>query len=155
MSTFKTHINNLVAMIQANITNGTIVKPSEISKINVFKGLRGAPTTTQIQNEFYIAIDEDGERIEDIGSKNAQKHIYSVMFEVGVYALDIEKSLDYILDLSDNVKSVIEALVNRKLDGHEYVKTIEQISIQYDTFFFRARQMKIDYFELEEQPNKY
>lgn len=155
MSTMKTHINNLVAMIQANITSGVIVKPSEISAIKVYKGLRDAPTTTQIQNEFYVAIDEAGERIEDIGSKNAQRHYYSVMFECGVYAMDIEKSLDYILDLSDNVKSVVEALANRKLDGHTYVKTITPITIQFDTFFFRGRQMQIDYFELEDQPNQY
>lgn len=151
----KTLINNLVAMTEAAVTAGTIVKPSEISAIKVFKGFRDAPTSTVTQNEFYIAIDENGERIENTPSKNAQKRIYSVMFELGVYAMDAARSLDYILDLSDNLKTVVEALANRKLDGHIYAKTINPMSIQYDTFFFRGRQIQVDYFELEDRVNEY
>jgi len=147
----KTLINNLVAILEGAITAGQIVAPTNIEGIDVIKGLKEDPTTTLALQRFYIALDDGGERVEDISINKSQRRFYSVVMELGVYAPDAELSLDYILDLSNNVKTVLELESSRQKDGYIFGVSVTPLVLAYDQHFFRGRQIVIDFFEVEDR----
>lgn len=151
----KTLINNLVAILTAAVTADQITKPTNIEGIDVIKGLKEDPTTTLALQRFYIALDDGGERVEDIDSSKAQKRIYSVIMEFGVYAPDAELSLDYILDLSNQVKAILELSTSRQKDGHTFGVSITPLNLTYDQHFFRGRQITVEYYEIEDRIFEY
>jgi hypothetical protein len=151
----KTLINNLYAIFGAAVTAGTIIKPANIEGIDILKGIKEDPTTELVLQHFYIALDDGGERVEDIISNKSQKRYYSIVLEMGVYAPDRELSLDYILDLTNQVKNVLELSTSRQKDGHIFGVSIVPMTITYDNGFFRGRQIIIDYYEVEDRIFEY
>lgn len=151
----KTLINNVISILENAITAGQIVKPTNIEGIDVFKGLKEDPTTTLTLQRFYIAIDDGGERVENMASNRSQLRVYSLIMEFGVYAPDAELSLDYLLDLTNNVKSVLELESSRQKDGMVFGVSINPIALTYDQHFFRARQVTVEYHEVEDRIFQY
>lgn len=151
----KTLINNLKSILEAAVTAGTIVMPTNIEAINIWKGLQDDPTTMLSLQHFYIALDDGGERTENINSGKAQRRYYSVILEMGCYAPDAELSLDYIMDLTNNVKTVLELQSSRQKDGFIWGVSITPIALSQDQHFFRGRQIVIDYYELEDRIFEY
>lgn len=149
----KSLINSVKSILENAITAGTISKPTNIEAIDVLKGIKEDPTTSLVLQHFYIALDDGGERVEDTNSDTAQIRYYSIILEMGCATLDEQLALDYILDLSNQVKTVLEA--NRLKDGHIFGVSIVPMTITYDGNFFRGRQVTVDYFETEDRDPQY
>lgn len=141
----KALINALIAIFQAKITANTI----NIKKL--YKGLSSIPEQPPVDMFPYLAIDEAGERVEDVAVEQ-QKRIYSVRFEFACLSFDSEKNVDTILDLSDQIKATIETQGNRQKDGLIWGVSIQPFEGQLEDgskFYFRGRTVVIDYEELE------
>ena len=136
-------INNIITFLETAITAG------DITATKVFKGLDTMPETIPIEAYPYIAIDDGGERVEDLASGTSNR-IYSVVFEMGVYVSDTGKSLDDILTLADEVKTTLELEANRLKDGHIWGINITPFQLEDATKkIFRGRVVTVDYMETE------
>lgn len=145
----KTLIDNIVAFLRAGISNGSI------TATKVYKGYESMPDQVAFEAFPYIAVDDGGERVEDIAAQT-QKRYYSVTVEMGVLIYDPELSLDAILTLADEVKAVFELPANRQVDGHTW-------GIKIDPFMgdagqeklFRGRKVTIEFHQLEDRTGDY
>jgi hypothetical protein len=141
----KTLLDALIAIFAAKITANTI----NLKKI--YKGLSSIPDQPPVDMFPYLAIDEGGERVEDV-SNEQQKRIYSVKFEFACLSFDSEKNIDTILDLSDQIKSTLEEQGNRQKDGHVWGIQIDPFDGQLEDgakFYYRGRTVIVDYELLE------
>ena len=140
----KTLINNLVTILEAAI--GSI-----LSANIVIKGFDQAePDQVPIQKYPYVAIDDGGERVEADTANSTQTRFYTVSFFLAVIVGKPEQSLDDILDLSDEVKTILELEANRQKDGHIWGINITPVEGQLDNNkFFRGRQINVDFREIE------
>lgn len=141
----KTLIDNLVSIVRSAITSGYI------SANSVFKGFGGLESIVPEMVTPYIAIDDGGERVEDI-TNDTQKRVYSVVFEIGVFLMDEEAALDSVLDISSELKAEIEKETNRQKDGHTWgVDIVPFGSNEDNSNFFRARKIVVEFNELEDR----
>lgn len=146
----KTLINNLKTIFEAAITAGTITATT------VFKGLQDIPDLAAISQYPYIMIDDGGERVEDTSSNMAQNRFYSVLIEFACYsAQNVSEAMDNILDLSTQIKTVLEKEANRQKDGHIWGIVISPFEWNEDMYFFRGRRVTVDFIELENRYFQY
>lgn len=142
----KTLINNLKTIFETAISN------SEITKANtVFKGIHEDPEKIPFNLFNYIALDDGGERVEESGSSTAQNRFYSVIIEMGVYSTNRDNSLDDVLDLSNEVKTVLEKQTNRQKDSHVWGINITTFAWETEMYFYRGRTVVVDFIELEDK----
>lgn len=144
-------IDNLETIMNNAITAGTV------SAKKVFKGLQNIPQMAAFDTEYpYIMIDDGGERTEENSSTRAQDRIYNVVFEMGcISPANVTEALDQILDLTDEVKTVLELEANRQKDGFRWGVEIMPFGWDEERFFFRGRRVVMEYIELEDTIDKY
>jgi hypothetical protein len=153
MSNMKTLINDIKTYLEAGITDGSISVGTGTHKIttkDVYKGINSLPEI--VPRRPYIAIDDAGERTEETNVDSTQLRFYTVIFEIGTYVVKRETSLDESLDLSNQVKAVVEKEANRKLNGHNWGIQIQTFEFENNHKFYRARQVAVDFLEVEDQP---
>lgn len=141
-------INSIIAALNTAITAGTI------TATHVYKGLQNNPEEIATDKYPYIAVDEQGERVDEGTAKSntAYNRIYSVAIEFAVWTNDIETSLDNILDLSNQIELCLEKETNRFLDSHVFGINIRPFQwVQDEKCFFRGRQVTIDYYDLKDK----
>jgi hypothetical protein len=148
----KTLIDDIITALNTAITGGSL------SATRVYKGFQNNPE--EIPRKFYpyISVDEGGERTTDEGvdSNTAINRIYSIVIEMAVWTNDIEDSLDNILDLADEVKSVLELPANRFKDSHIWGIAILPFEwTQDEKYFYRGRQVTVEYYDLEDKPDQF
>lgn len=152
-SIMKTLINNIITFLESAITSGTITTDTR-----VYKGLQDDIEQIAQTQRRYIAIDDGGERteIEDIG-QGSQIHYYMVVVEIGTRSYkNLDDALDELLDLNQQVKDVFELEANKQLDGMTFGIEITPLSIPSDKkFFWRGRQIILEYHELEDRYNTF
>jgi hypothetical protein len=146
-------IDNIVAFLTAAI--GT-----ELSAKVVKKGF-GSQTPDEIPIERfpYVEIDEGGESVEPDTATATQNRLYTVVLFMAVMEGDEENSLNSILTLSDEVKALVEKEENRQLDGHKWGISIRPVAGSLDDdgrlYFFRGREVEVQFEELEDNYNEY
>jgi hypothetical protein len=141
-------INNIKAFLEADISSGSI------DATIVIKGLDENPQDMAKNLYPYIALDDGGERVEEVDSDTAQLRVYSVIFEIGVYQAGGDaraNTLDDILSISGQVKTSVEAEANRQKDSHIWGKNIVPFAFEAKGGFFRGRTITVDYTELEDR----
>lgn len=126
-----------------------------LSTKKVFKGIHDAPELSAITEFPYVMVDDGGERTEVGDSTRAQNRFYDVILEVGCYKMSIEDSLDQILDISSELRAVLEVEANRLKDGFTWGVEITPFGWEKDRYFFRGRQIIMTYNELEDTIDKY
>ena len=144
----KNLLNNIITALEDAITAG------DINAAKVFKGYRDNPENVPFGYFPYISVDEAGERTteEGVESDTAINRIYSVAVEMAVYSYDKDAALDGILDLSNEVKTVLELESNRFKDGYIFGVNIIPFEWQKDErTFFRGRQVITEYWDLEDK----
>ena len=72
-----------------------------------------------------------------------------MLIDCATYAFEREKALDNILDLSNQIKTVIELEANRQYDGLVFGYNIVPYEWSTESYFFRGRVISVDYWELE------
>lgn len=142
-------INDVTVILKTAQTAGTL----NIKKI--FKGLQDAPELAAHTEYPYVMVDDGGERTEVGDSTTAQNRFYDVVLEVGVYNMNIEDSLEQVLEISNELKAVLEAEENRLKDGFTWGIAITPFGWEKDRYFFRGRQIVMTYTELEDTIDKY
>jgi hypothetical protein len=148
----KTLIDNIITAFNTAITGGTL------SAVQVYKGFRDNPEEIPFKSYPYISIDDAGERTteEGVDSNTAINRIYSIAIEMAVWTNDIESSLDNILDLADETKAVLELPANRFKDSHIWGVAILPFQwVQDEKYFFRGRQVTVEYYDLEDMPDQF
>jgi len=143
----KTLINNIITFLEAAITAKTLS-----AKI-IIKGFDSAePEQVPIEKFPYIAIDDGGERVDSDTASRTQTRVYSVKLFICVFVGNQKNSLDNILDLTNEVKTIIETKTNRQKDGHVWGIQVTPLSgeIGGTNAFWRGREVVIDYTELED-----
>ncbi len=145
-------IDDIIAAFNTARTGGTL------SAKRVYKGFQNNPE--EIPRKFYpyISVDEAGERTteENVDSNTAINRIYSIAIEMAVWTNSIDDSLDNILDLANEVKAVLELPANRFKDSHIWGIAILPFQwVQDEKYFFRGRQVTVDYWDLEDVPDQY
>jgi hypothetical protein len=148
-------INNIITFLQTGITNGDINIGSDhgqqIATTDVYKGVSSLPAT--LPRRPYIAIDDGGERVEDTGGDDSDMRVYSIIFEMASFVLKRETALDDVLDLSNQVKGVIELEANRLKDGHTWGISIQPFEAQDQSGnFFKGRKVVVEYNEVTLRP---
>lgn len=141
-------IDQIIAAFNTAIGNSTL------SATRIFKGFRNNPEEIARKDYPYISVDDGGERTTQDGveSETAMQRIFSVEIEMAVWTNSIETSLDNILDLANEVKAVIELEANRFKDSHIWgISIIPFEWTQDEKYFFRGRQVTIEYMELEDR----
>lgn len=158
MSVEKDLINNLITILNNAITGGTL------SANKVFKGLQNAPEQAATNDYPYIMIDEGGGTTDadtNPNSTRAQNRIYDIVFEMGTYNMVYETALDEILDLTDELKTIIESqtvrdmLTTLTLDGFVWGVEITPFGWDNEPYYFRGRQIIISFTQLEDTIDKY
>ena len=140
----KTLINNLITVYRNAIG-------STLSAKIVIKGFDQAePSQVPISQYPYLALDDGGEVVEANIANSTQIRKYTVSFFFAVIIGNPETSLDDILDLSDEIKTILELQANRQKDGHTWGITVTPIAGELDVDkFFRGRQVNVEFNEIE------
>lgn len=144
-------INNIVSFYKAGILAG------RIRNATVLKGLHEDPALIPYNGFPFICVDDGGQRVDTskANSDTAQVRIYTVILEFGTYVLDKALALDTMLDFIDECKAELELETNRQLDGHAWGISVRAFSWSGDNKFFRASQVMIEFFELEDKYNEF
>ena len=159
-------IDTLISLIKTAISESFITIGSP-SIHDVYKGYSSMPDN-MVRNVF-ITFDDGGERTEVINSNKAHMRYYSVIIEFGVMVLDREKALTDILNLSNQIKNVIESETTQiaisgltdasnevKYDNYCWGVNIEPFEVDIDdNRFMRIRQVTIDFMALEDRRFEY
>lgn len=146
-------INNIVAFLRAAV--GT----SELDANIIIKGFDEAEIDQLPDESFpYVAIDDGGESVDtaEVGGMTQQR-LYNVEFFMAVLSANYEDSLDAILDLANQVKTLLEKEANRQKDGHIWGINITPVvgTIGDTNYMFRGRQITVQYTELEDNYGEY
>lgn len=139
-------INNIIAFFTSVLDTGSLS-----AKI-VYKGFENMPDQVPPDKFPYIAIDDGGERVErgEVG-QSTQNRIYTVLIEFGVLVKNPATILDNVLDLSDQIKALIETEANRQLDGHVWGISIVPFEAEDENEQkFAGRRIAVDFWELED-----
>jgi hypothetical protein len=146
----KTLINNIVAYLRAAI--GT-----DLSANIVMKGFDDTePDQVPIERYPYVMVDDGGERVEADTAQSTQTRVYVVSLFMAVISGDSEKSLDDILDLANEVKTLFELEANRQLDGHTWGVSINPVAGKLDNnTFYRGRLVNVEFNNLEDNYGEY
>lgn len=153
-SKMKTLINDLKSGLEAAITAGSI------NTKKIYKGLHEDPSQLPLTKFPYVALDEDGERVEDTDSNMAQIRVYRVIFDMATYRISRTLAVDSILDLTQEVKDWLELdstklllrTNNSDLDGHRFAIDVFPYEWNQDEkYFFRGRTVIVEFFELEDR----
>lgn len=142
-------IDNIITILEASQVVGTL------STKKIFKGIHDAPELSAITEFPYVMVDDSGERTEVGDSTRAQNRFYDIVLEVGVYKMSIEDSLDQILEISSELRTILELEANRLKDGFTWGVEITPFGWEKDRYFFRGRQIVMTYNELEDTIDKY
>jgi len=143
-------IDNIVTAFETAQTAGTL------NTNKVFKGLHDIPQLAANTEFPYVMVDDGGERTELNDSMESQTRFYSVIIEIGTYSLEnVTAALDQILDITTELKDVIELEANRFKDGLVWGITITPFGWDKSDSFFRGRQIIVDYNKLEFTRFKY
>lgn len=144
-------IDDLITILE------TAQNASTISSKKIFKGLQDAPAQAANTEYPYIMIDDGGEFTEltSPDSTRAQNRVYNIVLEMGTYSFNIEQALDDILNLVDEVKTVLEAESSRLKDGFIWGVEITPFGWEEENSFFRGRQVIMSYMELEDTIDRY
>lgn len=142
-------INNIIAFLQAAV--GT----SELSAKLILKGYPPEfPDNTPIEKYPVVYVDDGGENVEADTAWRTQNRIFSVTFFMAVLQGNSADSLDAVLDLTNEVKTLIEKEVNRQLDGHRWGINISTIAAAKNNdgiyTFFRGREVTVQFELLED-----
>lgn len=143
-------------LINAIVEFLTAVKgTSELSAVTVKKGFSSDELDNiAIERYPFVEVDDGGESVNPDIAGETQERIYRVVFFMAVLTGKEEKALDDILDLSNQVKTLIETEANRQLDGHTWGIDIQPVNgklIDDGTFyFFRGREVVVEFKELED-----
>lgn len=145
-TTMKDIINNIKTALDNAVTAGTL------SAKSVVKGFSQMPEQVTDDKYPYIMIDEGGEstEIDNPGSTRAQNRIFYIILEMGVWRSDVAQSLDDILALTNQVKSILESGSNKFADGMRWGIEITPFGWEADTKFFRGRSIRLAYTQLED-----
>jgi hypothetical protein len=146
----KTLIDNIVTYLRAAIGG-------DLSAKIVMKGFDDTePDQVPIERYPYVMVDDGGERVEADTAGRTQTRIYTVSLFMAVISGDVEKSLDDILDLANEVKTLFETEANRQKDGHRWGVNINPVAGKLDNNkFFRGRFVDVDFEELEDNYGEY
>ena len=99
-----------------------------------------------------MAVDDGGERTEDL-AKDSDNRFFSVLMEMAVLSGDLEKAMDDLFDLFDEVKTEFEKEVNRQKDGHIWAITTTPFEGNIDNNqFYRGRVITVDFMAIEFRP---
>jgi hypothetical protein len=139
-----TLIDNIITILKAAIASGSI------TAISAWKGIKDNDQLVDVLNYPYISVDDGGERVETINAQEAQWRIYSVVFEFAVFKTDLEQALTDILNLSNEIKTVLELQANRQYNGHVWGITIQPLSGSLNQGFLRGRMVTVEYRQLED-----
>lgn len=144
-------INNLIAIYTA------LIGDSSFSAKSVWKGFSTMPDQMAVDLYPYLAIDDGGERVEDAAQATSNR-FYTVVMEMGVIVYDPKVSLDNILDLSNETKTILELETTRisigdeNIDGHIWGIRIDPFELQDEKTkksLFRGRTVNVDFQQLE------
>ena len=144
----KNLIDNIITAFETAKTGGTL------SVNEIYKGFRNSPEEIPINSFPYISVDDGGEYTTDEGvdSATAMNRIYSVVVEMAIWSNNIETALDNILDLANETKAVLELADNRFKDSHIWGINITPFEwITEERYFFRGRQVTVNYYDLEDR----
>ena len=144
-------INNLVQIFTSAMTIGRVAIQS------VKKGIHPEPDQIALTEYPFIAFDDGGQMVEEVKSDNAQRRIFTVIIEIGVYSLNVQDALDQILDVIDQCKAEIEREDNRALlyDSHIWAVNVTTFSWNKENKFFRGAQIMCKFYELEPRFSDY
>ncbi len=152
-SKMKIIMNNLITILQDAVTAGSI-----ISGTKIIKGIQDDIEQIAKKHKTYVAIDDGGERTEiENKSSQGQDHFYIIAMEIGAQGLaSITTAMDRMLDVHQQIKDTIELETSKQLDGMVFGITITPLAIPEDKkFFWRGRQVLIEYRELEPRYAEY
>jgi hypothetical protein len=154
MSSMRTLINNIDTFLKQAITDGNINVGTAynipITTEDVYVGLSSVPEN--LGRRPWIALDDGGERVEEIEIDSSHNRFYTVVVEMGLYVHDKETALGEVLDFSNTVKAEFETLANRQLDGHVWGVNIVPFEFEQSSQqFYRIRQVSIEFLEVELQ----
>jgi hypothetical protein len=145
--TMKTLVDNIVTFLEAGITAGDI--DADVVK----KGISGDIDQIAKTKKRYISVDDFGERTETDGvGSESQNHIYTVLIEIGARSYkDLSDAMDKCLDLTNQVRLVFEDEDNRQMDGMTFGLNIDPFTVEDEKYFYRGRQIQIQYNQLEDR----
>ncbi len=126
--------------------------PATLSATIVMKGFdQTEQDQVPIERYPYVMIDDGGESVDPDLAGRTQNRLFTVSFFMAVIAGDAEKSLDNILDLANEVKTLVELEANRQKDGHIWgINIIPVAGLLDNNKFFRGRQVDVQFQELED-----
>ena len=138
-------INNIVAYLNAAIG-------STLSANIVMKGFDDTePDQVPIERYPYVMVDDGGEKVDADLAQSTQIRVFTVTLFMAVISGDSEKSLDDILDLANEVKTLFELEANRQKDGHTWGGNIAPVAGKLDNDkFYRGRLVNVEFNELED-----
>lgn len=143
----------LINQIELFLNNAVIRQ--DLRKCRIYKGFNSMPDEVPSEGFPYIAIDDGGERIENLAS-STQNRKYRVLVECAVLIQDPKRSLDAILDFSNEIKAQFELPANRLYDGHVWGIEIQPfIGAGKDKALYRARQVTIEFNQLEDRTGEF
>ena len=158
MASMKDLIDGMITILEAAQVAETL------STRKIFKGLQNVPMYAAT-NEFpYIMLDDGGETTEvspNPDSTGAENRMYNVVFEVGTYTMNFETSLNDVLDINDELKTIIESdavrtmLTTLDLDGFVWGVESTPFGWEDDSWFFRGRQIVVAFTGLADTIDKY
>ena len=141
----KTLINNIKSFLEA--ATGT-----QLSQATIFKGFAKVPEDIPVEFFPYVAIDDGGERTEEL-AKDSDNRFFSIAMEMAVVNPELEDAMDGILDLFDEVRTEFEKQVNRQKDGHIWAITTTPFEGNIDNQqFYRGRTLIVDFWEVQFRP---
>jgi hypothetical protein len=145
-------IDSIIAAFNVAIGLGTL------SAVSVYKGFKDNPEEIPDKDWPFITVDDGGERTTEDGveSNTAINRIYSIIIQMAVTSNNMETSIDNILDLANEAKTVLELEANRFKDSHIWgVEIIPFQYVQSEKYFFRGRQVTVEYYDLEDRYDDY
>lgn len=145
-------IANLIAIYQAAVTAGRVKLGS------VRKGISPDPEKLISMGEYpFIAFDDGGQSVEEVKSDQAQRRVFTVIIEIGVYSPNLEQALDDVLDLFDACKAELELEENRPLLYDSHIWAINVTTFAWGTVpkFFRGMQIMCRFYDLEPRFSDY
>jgi hypothetical protein len=114
------------------------------------------PDQVPIERYPYVMVDDGGEKVDANTAQSTQTRSYTVSLFMAVISGDSEDSLDKILDLANEVKTLFELEANRQKDGHTWGVNINPVAGLLDNNkFFRGRFVDVEFNELEDNYNEY
>jgi hypothetical protein len=134
-------VDQLIALYNAAILAGSV------DAKRVFKGVYADPSLIDNDSFPYIAIDDGGETSKLSESQNTLERNFAIKIEMAVRVQDRELALTNLLLLNDQVKAIFDGPAGRFADGRTWSTNTQTFAWEDAPYFYRGRQVTVEYKE--------